>query len=78
MIIVDFMIGTGSLSQYNYVCIDKNEENITELKEMGCTEEDIALMNNDEDNSLDIYDTLIKKGYQYSNQKGFYKDNTNK
>lgn len=73
MKIIDFMICTGNLSNINYVLVEDTVENISKLKEMGCTDSEIATMKSEEDNYLDVYPVLNKKDYSFSPQKGFYK-----
>lgn len=75
MKIVDFMVSTGKLAEFNYVMVDDNEENIAELMEMGCSLEEIASMRCDYDNLLDVYPVLNKKGYQYIAYSGNFVKN---
>lgn len=73
MRIEDFMVSSGKLARLNYVLVADNEENISELKEMGCTDDEIASMRNEEDSFLDVYTVLNHKGYEFAPQKGFYR-----
>jgi hypothetical protein len=74
MKILDFMVGTGELAKYNFVFVTNNEENVSELKKMGCTDDEISSMRSEDDHYLEIYQVLNKKGYSFSAQNGFYKE----
>lgn len=74
MRIEDFTVSTGELAKFNYVLVTDNEETVSELKEMGCTDDEIASMRSEKDSFLDVYSVLNKKGYEFAPQKGFYKE----
>lgn len=75
MKIVDFMVVSGGFSHLNYVLVENSELNRNELKQFGCTDDEIVSMyDDDEGNYLDVYETLIHKGYHFSPGTGFYKD----
>ena len=71
MVVNDFMMCTGELEKFNYVLIDDNQENILELKKMGCTEEEIEMVRSE--GELEVYTTLKMKGYEFTPERGFYK-----
>lgn len=74
MEVVDFMICTGELSMFNYVLVKNTPDNIKILKEMGCTDKEISQMSSDEDNytTLNVYNSLKRKGYEYVPSKGVF------
>lgn len=72
MEIVDFMLCSGELSKFNYVIVENNLENVGKLKEMGCTDEEIATMQTENTAELDVHDVLVQKGYKYVPNKGTF------
>lgn len=74
MKIEDFLIGTDELAEFNYVLVADNEETVSELREMGCSDDEISSMRSEEDNFLEVYRVLCGKGYTFSIERGFYKE----
>ena len=77
MNVIDFMVSTGSLSKYNYVIVKDTDDAVSELKAMGCTDSEIEAMRKDmsahNDDGLDVWPALSKKGYLYHPGRGFFK-----
>lgn len=72
MEIVDFMLCSGELSKFNYIIVENNHKNVEKLKEMGCTDEEIATMQTENPAELDVHNVLIQKGYKYVPNKGVF------
>lgn len=72
MEIVDFMICSGELSKFNYVIVKNSIQNVQELKEMGCSDEEILTMQTDDPDELNVLDVLVQKGYRYVPNKGAF------
>ena len=70
----DFMVSTGTLASFNYVLVEDSPENVEKLKNAGCTDEEIDQMRDSDDDCLDIYATLLYKGYRFIPPASFIRE----